>query len=74
MITETSGTELAVVNRVTKGTDKSTAVEADGAELLHFTSDPIEAVTPDLFRVVVTDATGGTMLALLFRCRFWAPD
>jgi hypothetical protein len=58
LINESNGAELAVVNRVAKGTDASTAVAPDGAEILRFTSDPIEAVTPDVFRVVVTDAAG----------------
>src|SRR6266496_1696573 len=37
LITESSGAEVAVVNRVTKSTDRSTVVAANGAELMHFT-------------------------------------
>lgn len=58
LITEANGADLAVVNRVAKGTDRSTAVAAGGGELLHFTADPIEPMTPDIFRVVITDAAG----------------
>lgn len=63
-ITEINGAELAVVNRVTKGSDESTAVTPNGVELMHFTSDPIEAMTPDIFRVVVTDAKGADLARL----------
>jgi hypothetical protein len=56
-----AGSEVAVVNRVAKGVERSTAVGADGAEIVHFTSDPVEAMTSDVFRVVVTDAAGGDL-------------
>jgi hypothetical protein len=61
LITQAGGAELAAVNRVVKGTDSSTAVGADGAQLLHFSSDPIEPMTPDVFRIVITDATGADL-------------
>lgn len=64
LITEATGADLAVVNRVAKGTDRSTAVAASGAELLQFTADPNEAMTPEIFRVVVTDAAGGDVARL----------
>jgi hypothetical protein len=64
LITESSGEELAVVNRVAKGLDRSTAVATSGAEILHFSSDPAEPMTPDIFRVVVTDADGGDLARL----------
>jgi len=57
-------TEIAVVNRVAKGAERSSAVAANGAEIVHFTSDPVEARTPELFRIVVTDAAGGDLARL----------
>jgi hypothetical protein len=64
LITESGGAGLAVVNRVAKGTDTSTAVAPDGTELLRFTSDPSEAMTADIFRVVVTDSDGADLARL----------
>lgn len=61
LITESDGADLAVVNRVAKGTDRSIAVNAGGATVLQFTSDPVEPVTSDVFRVVITDAAGADL-------------
>jgi hypothetical protein len=59
LITSADSAAVAVVNRVGKGVNQSTACAADGRELLHFRSDPVEAATPEIFRVVVTNPAGG---------------
>lgn len=65
LISDAAGAEIAVVNRVAKGgPDRSTAVAAGGTELLQFSSDPVEAVNSDIFRVVVTDSAGGDVARL----------
>jgi hypothetical protein len=51
VFTDQDGVEVATVQRG----DSSTALLPGGGELLHFDSDPDEAKTPELFRMVVTD-------------------
>ncbi|MDP9116644.1 MAG: hypothetical protein M3O28_05185 [Actinomycetota bacterium] len=55
LITASAGAAVAQINRG----DSSTAVTPDGRDVLHFAADPTEPMTIDIFRIVITDASGG---------------
>lgn len=54
IFTQGDGAEVATIHRG----ETSTAVLSGGTQLFTFASDPVDARTPELFRVIVTDPDG----------------
>ena len=62
LITDADGAEIATVNRVAKGAqDASVAVGPSGETIVRFTSDPVEPMTPEVFKALLTDAAGNDL-------------
>lgn len=62
LISDSERRPIASVNRVAKaGATSSTAVDVNGAAVVHFTSDPLHPVTPELFSVSIADSVGSDL-------------